>query len=665
LPGRVALTQWSGTQRVRQISAAVTVGWLCSALLILHFFPWPFELLDLRIYDLKLSFSPDNTPNHSLVHVDVDDKAIEKFGPWPWDRALSARIVQQLTALGAKGVALDIIYSTKGKSAEGDEEFAKAMQQCGNVISGVSPIEVDRKVHTIEVDSDRIRADLLHDRSWPLKVPKSFELFHVRTLRNSGLSLPQFMTASHFLGHIKSTPDRDGVFRRVPLFLKVADRVVPSLGLAALAASLGVTPDGIQLGDSGHIEVNHNSSRLRIPVDSHANLLIRWRPTWKGFDHFSVLDLLSEAPDPARAGRYKDKIAIVDVAWTGTADRGINPLEREFFLSRLHSAALDTMLSGRFLYAVNPFPSVVLSGAVIAILFGFVGVRLSLRRQIAFFFGIVALAGAAVTTVFFVLSREIPVAGALFAFVPSAVLVMAFRAYANDRERELVRNTFGRYVCDEVVEEILNSESGINVKGELKEATFLVSDLRGFTPMTESLPPMVTVDIANRYLEKMAAVIVSHRGTINEFLGDGILVFFGVPRGEADHTRRALACALEMQAAMEDVNLEQRRLGLPELRMGIGINTGVAVVGTIGSEDRKKYTAMGSALNVTFRVEGQTKAGEILVTPSVYHRVERDLVIDGSREAQLKGIALPLTLYNVVGLRDEGQGDTAGNDPKS
>ncbi len=302
---------------------------------------------------------------------------------------------------------------------------------------------------------------------------------------------------------------------------------------------------------------------------------------------------------------------------------------------------------------------------MLSIFFGLTAAKLSFRKQITVFAVMMTFFVAGVVIAFFTFSWEIPTAASLFIFVPSAVLVMAFRAYSNDRERELVRNTFGRYVSDEVVEEILNSDTGINVKGELKEVTFLVSDLRGFTPMTESLPPMVTVEIANRYLEKMTAVIVRHGGTINEFLGDGILVFFGVPRGGPDHPRKAVACALEMQAAMVDVNREQRRLGLPELAMGIGINTGIAVVGTIGSESRKKYTAMGSAINVTFRVEGHTKGGEVLVTPSVYQRLERDLEISGLREAHLKGIALPLTLYSVVGLKDEGYREGAESSPKS
>jgi adenylate cyclase len=148
-------------------------------------------------------------------------------------------------------------------------------------------------------------------------------------------------------------------------------------------------------------------------------------------------------------------------------------------------------------------------------------------------------------------------------------------------------------------------------------------------------------------------------------MGDGILVFFGVPRSDPDHPRNAVVCALEMQAAMLDLNREQRRLGLPELAMGIGINTGVAVVGTIGSEKRKKYTAMGSAINVTFRVEGQTKGGEVLVTPSVYQRLERDLEIVGLREARLKGIALPLTLYSIVGLKKGEYREENGDSPEN
>jgi PAS domain S-box-containing protein len=221
-------------------------------------------------------------------------------------------------------------------------------------------------------------------------------------------------------------------------------------------------------------------------------------------------------------------------------------------------------------------------------------------------------------------------------------------------ERAFIRETFGAYVSEEVVTKILESPEGVNLGGEIREITILVSDLREFTPLTESMESSQVVGIINRYLEKMTAIIMRYGGTIDEFIGDGILVFFGAPIPFPDHPKRAVACALEMQASMDEFNKESIRLGIPELQMGIGINCGELIIGNIGSKKRKKYGGVGSPINVAFRVESQTSGGEILITPSVQTRLAENLQIDATREVNLKGFDAPMTLFRVAGMRGSG-----------
>jgi len=217
--------------------------------------------------------------------------------------------------------------------------------------------------------------------------------------------------------------------------------------------------------------------------------------------------------------------------------------------------------------------------------------------------------------------------------------------------RTFVLETFGSYLSDEIVAEILESPGGINLGGELRQISILVSDLRGFTRMTESLDSRKVLRILNRYLETMTDIILRHSGTIDEFTGDGILVFFGAPRGFEDHVRRSVFCAIEMQGVMDEFNKEGLRLGLPELRMGIGINSGELVVGNIGSTRRKKYGAVGSPINVAFRVQSQTSGGEILVTAPVYDQVATEVALGTVRETELKGIEGPVKLFQVTGIQ--------------
>ena len=214
-------------------------------------------------------------------------------------------------------------------------------------------------------------------------------------------------------------------------------------------------------------------------------------------------------------------------------------------------------------------------------------------------------------------------------------------------ERNYIRDTFGRYMSNEVVKEILQSPDGVKLGGELRNITILVSDLRGFTTMTDSLEPHTVIEILNRYFEKMTDVIIKHGGTIDEFTGDGILVFFGAPKLIPNHALAAVDCALDMQKSLKELNKEYSLLNLPELRMGIGINTGEVVVGNIGSEKRKKYGAVGSPINVAFRVESLTGEGEVLVTPSVYNQTDC-LELGEVRETTLKGFDKPIALCRVI-----------------
>ena len=219
------------------------------------------------------------------------------------------------------------------------------------------------------------------------------------------------------------------------------------------------------------------------------------------------------------------------------------------------------------------------------------------------------------------------------------------------QEEAFIRETFGAYLSDEIASRILASPEGVKLGGEIREMTVLVSDLRGFTSATESMEPPQIVKIINRYLEKMIDIIMRHEGTIDEFTGDGILVFFGAPRRTKNHARRASACALEMQASMKEFNEENIRLGLPQVEMGIGISCGQLVVGNIGSEKRKKYGAVGSAINTAFRLEEKARPAEILVTQAVKDRLGEKVQTGGYWKDNLKGIG-DTVIYRMTGISE-------------
>lgn len=215
------------------------------------------------------------------------------------------------------------------------------------------------------------------------------------------------------------------------------------------------------------------------------------------------------------------------------------------------------------------------------------------------------------------------------------------------RQRDFIRSTFGRYVSPEVAQELLASPEAQRLGGEKREVTVLMSDLRGYTRFAELGDAKDVMAVLNEVLARMTDVIIAHGGTINEFIGDAIFAIFGAPLAHPDHAERAAAAAIAMQRAMADVNKAHAQRGLPRFEMGIGINTGEAVVGNIGSEQRAKYAVVGAAVNLAARVEGCTVGGQIFLSPHTYARV-RDLVEVGEPfPVEVKGVAAPLLLYDL------------------
>jgi class 3 adenylate cyclase len=221
------------------------------------------------------------------------------------------------------------------------------------------------------------------------------------------------------------------------------------------------------------------------------------------------------------------------------------------------------------------------------------------------------------------------------------------------KERDRIRNTFGRYLTREVVNRLLESKDGLRLGGENREITMIMSDLRGFTALTTSLPPEKLLAYLNRYLGKMVDILIDYQGIIDEIIGDGILAFFGAPEPLEDHPARAVACALQMQAAMDEINALNEADGLPRLDMGIAVNTGYVVVGNIGSEKRAKYGAVGSQVNFTGRMESFTVGGQVLISSTTYERVAGLLDVRNVLEVEMKGIPGKVALYDVRGIKGE------------
>jgi adenylate cyclase len=226
------------------------------------------------------------------------------------------------------------------------------------------------------------------------------------------------------------------------------------------------------------------------------------------------------------------------------------------------------------------------------------------------------------------------------------------RRLAGDLEKRnrFIQQIFGRYVADEVVQNLLETPEGLRLGGEKRQVTILMSDLRGFTATAERLAPERVVEMLNVYLTEMTEVISGYKGVIDEFIGDAILSVFGAPLRQDDHAERAVACALSMQLAMARVNEQLRQISMPELEMGIGINTGQVVVGNIGSAKRAKFGVVGTPVNVAARIQATTAGGQILIAEATAAHLGPLLCYREKQTLVAKGITEPLTVYIVEGL---------------
>jgi class 3 adenylate cyclase len=218
-----------------------------------------------------------------------------------------------------------------------------------------------------------------------------------------------------------------------------------------------------------------------------------------------------------------------------------------------------------------------------------------------------------------------------------------------ERNEKFIRATFGRYLSDEIVTDILERPEGLELGGDLRRVTIMMSDIRGFTTLSEHLAPAQVVSMLNRYLGTMTDIIMAHQGTIDEFIGDAILAVFGAPQRREDDADRAVQCALAMQAAMAEINRLNREDGFPELSTGIALNTGDVIAGNIGSERRSKYGFVGHQMNVTARIESHVAGGEILISDGTREQLRGSYRLGTPRELQVKGIEQSVVVHQVLG----------------
>lgn len=559
--------------------------------------------LQLQSSDLVFRLKRDTTARWAVL-VAIDDRSLTELRAqgrlFNWPRQLYARAIDNLRAAGARMIVLDVLFDAP---AEGDAELARAMRDANNVILA----------EVAEVGT---------------RLPgRPDQLFRYAALIEQR---PEFRGAAIAIGHANQIPDPDGTIRAVPLIINVDGQDVPALPLVAAAKFLR-RPEVLEAPiRDGKLPF----AGREIPVDQEGRMWISYLgdssevtnpPT---FPTISFVEALNNRFPPESV---RGKIVFIGVTATAFADDYWTPVSRQSKMDgvELHANAFETIMRPEeFIVPASREQTIglVYLAGVIAV------VALSLLSPVpAVIAGV--LAGLAYFAVA-VLAVDQDYIGLLLSTLPTAdpdaasgrtggiildltfpllnlglcyLGVLVYHVVFEQAEGRALRGALSQYLSPNIMEEVARDPGAIRLGGEKREMTVLFSDLRGFTSLSETLEPERLVHLLNRYLTRMSEVIFRHDGTIDKYMGDAIMAFWGAPRFQPDHARLACLAALEMDHELERLDGELERDGLPRLREGIGLNSGPMAVGNMGSERRFDYTVMGDAVNLGSRLEGLNK----------------------------------------------------------
>ncbi|MEC4804036.1 MAG: adenylate/guanylate cyclase domain-containing protein [Jaaginema sp. PMC 1079.18] len=615
------LWQWRGVGITAPSVAILIIIVRCLGLLQ----PWEWA-----VYDQFMRLRPASETDDRIAIVGINEADIQAVGSAIIADEVYGSLIAKLTAMKPKAIGLDIYRDLPVEP--GHQELVAIFESTPNVI-GIEKVVGDR------------------DRDFIPGPPALVEKGQV--------------AANDVI------PDADNTVRRAFLSLSRPDNsTIPSLGmyLAALyLQDLGIglqadpTTGFWQLGETLFQEFKPNDgSYIRADAGGYQQIL-NYRG---GSQHFETVALMDVLGDRLPEDWGRDRIILIGMVGESSNDFFPTPYSSTLLSTpepmagveihaNIASHILSTVLDDRPFIQSWPEPVEWLwilvwssTGAILAWRWRYAkkGVVAILRRVTAFCVVMSALVIGSYGAL--LAGWWLPIVPPLLAMGGSAIAIVAYIA----RTASDLRKTFGRYLTDEVVANLLEHPEGLTMGGERREITILTSDLRGFTALSERLSPEEVVKILNFYLGKMADVITAYQGTIDEFMGDGILVLFGAPTTRSNDAERAIACAVAMQQAMTEVNQTMKAWGLPDLEMGIGINTGEVVVGNIGSEKRTKYGVVGSQVNLTYRIESYTTGGQILISEQTLKTAQVDVKINGHKSVSPKGVKKPITIYDVGGI---------------
>ena len=636
-----------------------------------------FQRLELQAYDARLLSTMPEKIDPRVVIIDIDEKSIAAEGRWPWGRdKLSTLVTQAFDNYKVKVIGFDVFFTeadtssglsnleTLGKTTfKTNAEFQQVLAELRPSLDFDAQFAATIKKYPVVLSfaGNNERAGL---EKLELGVLPS-AAFSITTFNNKVIVSPEIagysgnlkkiQDAASATGHVLPMIDLDGVSRRLPLFVKYKDGYYESLALAVYRAALDNEPIKVVLReDEGDNRTKIKSVDLRntsIPVDDEGSTLIPFRGKSPMFRYISATDVIR---GKLTKGELEGKIALVGTSAAGLYDLRSSPVGEVYPGVETHA----NMLSGYLDNNLKKKPPYELAVKALLVLFIGLPLAIALVKMNPVVATATVILTAALVTVFnmywwyqgYVLPLALPLLliGALY------LLNMAYGFFIEARSRRQITGIFGTYVPKELVDEMAKDPGTYTTKGESREMTVLFSDVRSFTTISEGLAPTELTAMMNAYLTHMTVSIQEDRGTIDKYIGDAIMAFWGAPLKDEKHAEHALKSALAMQKKVKEIGPEFIKRGWPKLEIGVGLNCGMMNVGDMGSTFRRAYTVLGDAVNLAARLEGLTKeyGVGILVSENIVTAVPGVIYRELDR-VRVKGKLKPISIYEPIGYKGE------------
>lgn len=627
----------------------ILIGLISSIVMISAYWYRPGFLatLDLKAADAMSAARKASRPPSYVIIVAIDEKSVNELGRWPWTRKTTAGLISALK--GARVVALDMVFSEK-EDQESDGALSKAIADAGNVVSGFffrDDSTADPEPSSL-AEIERSRIKIIHEAGGPGE-----SVFPGPAFSGVETNLKGITQGALGFGAFNIIPQEDGLYRSVNLLYGYNDGIYPALPLDAIAKYLGgdivvsIAPYGVESVTVSGAAVPPIPP---IPVDEEGALLINFYGRGGSFTTLSASDVIKGRVQPES---IRDKLVFVGVTEKGVYDIRPTPVDSLFPGVELHASAAAGILERRFLIRDS---RVVIYDLFMVIFMPFIlSIMLSRTRRT---FVSLAISSALFVFLiifdFFLFSAYGIRAGVIFPALSLAISYLSSEAYRNvvvEKKSRYLRKAFSTYVSSQLVCEILKDPARLKLGGEKRVVTVLFSDIRGFTGLSERLSPEELVKLLNEYLNPMTGIVLDEEGMLDKYIGDAIMAVFNAPLAIPDHPRRACAAALRMASRLSGLNEDWGRLGYPGIEIGIGINTGEAVVGNMGAELRFDYTAIGDTVNLASRIEGMTKlyGAGIMISEHTHSYVKDDFLLREIDLVRVKGREKPILMYELMG----------------